>query len=416
VVGRSSHTLAHISRRSLLKGLGSAAALLLAGDTAPARPLFLVLANEPSQISSIEWIVYRTGRQRSDGQPEQRCAIRITCAGGAQGWADLASSVTADRDNARFIRDIAVGRSTTEHNAIWRQLHESGLSPAVLAGVDLALWDLVGRIEGKPAHALLGGRRESVEACASTGFNLANPQEYADFAVACKEKGLRACKVQPYVEWSTGPNGLPTTGFPDRDVAVYRAVREAVGPDYPLMADNACAYTFDQALRVGHLLDELGYKQWRSPMPESDDWLDRYTSLVTQIRTPVCAPRTNPDSHPARILWIAARACDIACMDVLHGGLTACLELASACEEAGIPLALPDIGPDSYPHLQLTAAGSETLIEYYEVSSPTRDPRTLPGRLTPEPTFDDQGRIPIPQAPGLGLDLDWKYIFTHRAA
>ncbi|OHB66304.1 MAG: hypothetical protein A2Y77_06640 [Planctomycetes bacterium RBG_13_62_9] len=404
VIRQSNHTLASRSRRSFLRDLGSAAAFLLAGDAALARPLLLILANGPSKIAALEWVVYATGRHRPDGQPEHRCAVRITCEDGAQGWADLADSVTPDRDTASLIRDALLARNPSEHSVIWRQLHDYDVSPAVLAGVDVALWDLLGRTEGKPVHALVGTRRQDVKACVSTGFDLAGPEEYAAAAAACKEKGLHGCKVQL------------RTGSPDRDIAVYKAVREAVGPDFPSMADSSSSYTYDQALRVGLLLDELAYKWWESPMPEGNEWRDRYTSLAAQVRTPICAPRTDPDSHLARVPWITAKACDVGAMDVLRGGFTACLEFAGSCEAAGIPLQLSNIGPDSYPHLQLIAATSEPLIEYFEVSSPARESPTLPGRLTPEPTFDEQGRVPIPQTPGMALDLDWKYIFTHRVA
>jgi len=150
-------------------------------------------------------------------------------------------------------------------------------------------------------------------------------------------------------------------------------------------------------------------------MPEDDGWRDRYASLAGQVRTPICAPTDNPDSYPARVLWIAAKACDIACMDALHGGLTACIELASACEAAGIPLELPSVGPDSYPHLQLIAATTSSLIEYFELPSPSQEPYVQPGRATPEPTCDEQGRVAIPQTPGMGIELDWRYIYTYRA-
>jgi L-alanine-DL-glutamate epimerase-like enolase superfamily enzyme len=391
-----------MNRRLFLKTLGSAGALLLAGKSAPARSLFVVGVEDSTGISSIEWALYETGRRKPDNQPERRCAVRITGMSGVQGWADLAGSTMPDPANMGLIRNVLLGRSTAEHNAIWRQLYEQGIPLGVLAAVDVAFWDLRGRLEGKPTHVLLGTRRQDVKVYASTGFNLGDPQAYAAYAVACKEKGTPACKVQPYI------------GSPDRDTAVYKAVRDAVGPDYPCMAGGSRAYAFDEALRIGRLLDDLAYKWYESPMPEDDAWRDRYASLAAQVKTPIGALATNPDSYPARVLWITAKACDIACMDALHGGLTACMELASACEAAGIPLDLPSIGPDSYPHLQLIAATDLSLIEYFEFPSPSREPFVQPGRLTPEPTCDVQGRVLIPQTPGMGIELDWRYIYTHR--
>jgi len=392
-----------MDRRSFLKALGSAGAFLLACDSASARSLFVLAVEDSSRISNIEWVLYDTGRRQPDNHPEHRCAVRVTGASGVQGWADLTGSTMPDHAAIGLIRDILLGRSTADHKMIWRQLYEQGIPLGVLAAVDVALWDLRGRLEGKPAHALLGTRREDVKVYASTGFNLGDPQTYAKYAATCKQEGVPACKIQPYI------------GSPDRDMAVYKAVRDAVGPDYPCMAGGSRTYTFDEALRIGRLLDDLTYKWYESPMPEDDGWRDRYISLAAQVRTPICTPAANPDSYPARVLWMTAKACDIACMDALHGGLTACVELASACDAAGIPLELPYVGPDSYPHLQLIAATAPSLIEYFDLPSPSREPYILPGRVTAEPTCDGQGRVAIPQTPGLGVELDWRYIYTHRA-
>jgi L-alanine-DL-glutamate epimerase-like enolase superfamily enzyme len=401
---RESRCQATLSRRSFLKSLTSAGVFVLAGGAAQARPLFIISSSGPSQIASVEWFLYETGRQQPDGKAQCRCAVRVTSTQGVQGWADFMDSVMPDRGTAVALRDLLLGRDLSDHASIWRQLYDQGTALGTLAALDVALWDLRGRLEGKPVHALLGTRRHNVKAHARTGLNLPDPKAYADYATTCKDKGLHGCKVQPYA------------GSPDRDMAAYQAVRDAVGPDFPCMADGLCSYAYDDALRVGRLLDELGYAWYESPMPETDDWLSRYATLTAELRTPICSPKTDPDSYPARVRWITAKACDISCMDVLHGGFTPCLELALACEDAGIPLRLPDLGPDSYPHLQLIATSPESLIEYMELSSSSQESRIPPGRATPDPTFDDQGLVAIPQAPGMGIELDWRYIVTHRVA
>jgi L-alanine-DL-glutamate epimerase-like enolase superfamily enzyme len=404
-----------MNRRSFLKIAGVTAAL---GNWAGARTLVLLNVSETAPISRIEWLVYETGRRAPAGGPEHRCVVRISTASGIPGWAEAPAWTLPDADAAASIRSALLDRDLTRRSAIWRELYEQGLPLGTLGIVDVALWDLQGRIEGKPVHALLGTQREKVKAYATTGFNLGDPGQYAEYALACKDKGVHGCKIRPHIEWGAGRNGLVDAGFPDRDVAVYRAVREAVGPDYACMADNFRTYTYDEALRVGRLLDDLGYEWYESPMPESDDWRDRYKTLASELKTPICAPETHPDSYPARVDWISAKACDISRMDVQLGGFTACLELALACEAAGIRLELHDIGPDSYPHLQLIGATPESLIKYVEMQDFVpllpQQIRTLPGRITPEPALDTQGYVAIPQTPGMGLELDWKYIHAHK--
>lgn len=412
----SQHTDGNMNRRRFLRLAGCAAGTWVLGKCAAAGRLVLVNTSETPRISRIEWIVYDTGLRGPDNRSRERCAVRITATSGVQGWADFPGWTTPDDEAARLIKDTLLGRDPDNHDNLWRQLYQDGLSLGTLGAVDVALWDLRGRIENKPVHALLGTKRQKAKTYMTTGFNLGEPAEYAEHAVACKESGVHGIKVHPYIEWGAGTGGPANAGSPGKDMNAYNAVREAVGPDYPCMADNYGTYTLDQALRVGRLLDELDYAWYESPMPEGDEWLDRYVTLTKELKTPVCAPETHPGSYADRLSWIESAACDICRIDVHLGGFTACLELALACEAAGIPLELHSVGPDAYPHLQLIGATTESLIQYLEILSLSREARLQPGRATLEPVFDEQGYVAIPNTPGMGLELDWKYIFTHRVS
>jgi len=384
------------------------------GNYAAARSLVLLSVPDTTTISAVEWFVYGTGLRGPDDRPDRRCAVRITAEPGIHGWADVPASMMPGPERAASIRGRLLGREIDWPNAVWRELYENGLPLGTLGAVDVALWDLLGRVEDKPVHALLGAQRQKVKAYATSAFNLGDPTQYAQYAQSCQQARFHGCKIHPYFESGIGATGSPGIGFADRDMAVYQAVREAVGPDFACMADNSGAYTFDEALRVGRLLDDLQYEWYESPMPETDSWQQRYIDLAGQLKTPVCAPEAHPDSYPARVSWLAARACDIGRIDVHQGGFTPCLELAVACEALGVPLELHDVGLDAYPHLQLIGATSESLIKYAETSSFSRTIRTHPGRATPEPVPDAEGYLSIPQTPGMGLELDWQHIFAHR--
>jgi len=410
------HTTGRMGRRSFLKAAGCAAGTLALGHRALARRLLLVATGETSRISQVEWVVYETGLQDLGGEPQRRSAVRVTTTSGVQGWSDFESWTAPDSQTARLIKDILLGQDPASHDNIWRQLYQEGISFGTLGAVDVALWDLRGRIENQPVHALLGAKRQKAKSYVSTGFNLGEPSAYVEFASACKAKQVHGVKIQPYVEGGVAVNSLPDTAFPEKDMEAYAAVREAVGPAFACMAGGPAAYTFDQALRVGRLLDNLAYAWYQSPMPENDEWIDRYAALAGELRTPVCAPEAKAGSYESRLAWIEKRACDISCIDVHHGGFTACVQLASACESKGVPLELHNIGPDAYPHLQLIGATDETLIKHVEMLSLVQETSTLPGRVTPETTFDEQGYVAIPQTPGMGIELDWKYIFTHRVS
>lgn len=410
----SPNTDGHLSRRRFLKAASYTAGAGALGSTALARRLVLIDASGVEQISKIEWVPYDTGLRGPDERSIERCAVRITTTAGAQGWADVSIWAAPDHETALAISDTLRGQSPASHPNLWRQFYEQGLALGTLGAIDVALWDLRARIAGQPVHALLGTQREMVKTYLSTGFNLGEPALYAQYAGQAKDKGIGGIKIQPYIEWDTGTDGPSDTGFPDKDMAVHNAVREAVGADYPCMVDNHGVYTYDQALRVGRLLDDLDYAWYQSPMPETEEWINRYVALAKALRTPLCAPETYPGAYESRIVWIDRKACDIARISVQLGGFTACLQLALACQSAGVRLELHNVGPDAYPHLQLMGATSESLIRHLELLSLPRDNHVLPGRATPEPAIDANGQILIPQTPGMGVELDWTYIFAHK--
>ena len=410
----SRYTGGRMDRRGFLKTAACVAGSWTLSHCANAERLVIVATGDSEQISRIEWIRYDTGLRDTDDQTHQRCAVRLTTTGGAQGWADLAIATAPDEQTATLISDALLGRDPADHSSLWRQLYQQGLNLGTLAAVDVALWDLRGRMAGKSVHALLGTTRQRSKTCLNTSFNFGEAADYAQLAQQCQAAGVGAVKVQPYVEWGAGRDGLTDAGFPDKDMTTYSAVREAVGTDYPCIADNQNAYTYDEALRVGRLLDDLNFAWYESPMPETEEWFDRYVALAGELRTPICGPETYPDAYQPRVTWIEQQACDVARIGIYHGGFTACLQLASACEQAGIALTLPDVSPGAYPYLQLIGATSEALVPYFEIASLNRESNTLPGRSTPEPVLDNAGYIAIPQTPGMGVELDWRYIVRHR--
>jgi len=397
-----------IHRRRFLKAAGCVASLGALNGSAIAKRLVLVETSGSEQISRVEWIPYQTDQRGPQEQAQQRCAVRITTTHGAQGWSDWSIEALADNDTTLQIGDILLGQSPDDHANLWRRLYEEGVPLVTLGAVDVALWDLRGRMAGKPVHALLGTQRDRARTYLSTGFNLGEPAAYADYAGKAKDKSIGGIKVQPYVEWDTD------AAFPDKDMAAYSAVRQAVGDEWPCMADNQGVHSFDDALGIGRLLDDLGYAWYESPMPETEASIDQYIALAKELRSPICAPESLGGAYQSRLGWIDRQACDIARISVHQGGFTASLELAIACENAGVGLELHNVGPDAYPHLQLIGATSEDVVGYAEITSLANETDPLPGRATSGPIYDADGEIAVPQTPGMGLELDWRYIFSHR--
>lgn len=348
------------------------------------------------KIVQVEWTEYDQRRDKTQGTPRGWLVVRIVADDGAEGVCDLPlwhrnQCGAAERQR---ITEAIQGRNPLDREGIWNDLYARKLSLPVISYADVALWDMAGRMAGKPVHALLGTKRNRIVVYKSTPFNVGPPEAYAEDAAKTQAQGFRGYKIHPYRDWH-GPNDA------EKDVPVYRAVREAVGPDWPLMCDNYWSYDYGQAVRVGHVLEELNYAWYESPMPENDEWLERYVRLCAEFRIPICAPETAEGAHDVRIRWIEAGATDMGRLDVFYGGFTSCWKVAQECERRGI---LMDLHCDLWPHLQVFGATTEQTIPYMEGYGGTM-----------RYDLDADGCITLPQEPGMGYRLDWDFIRGSRA-
>ena len=154
-----------------------------------------------------------------------------------------------------------LGRDPLERERIYNDLKRGlrkhdrmGMGP-----VDIALWDIAGKLYDAPVSQLLGGYRRTLPAYASTyhgddNGGLSTPEAFGEFAARCRAMGYPAFKIHG---WSAGPIS--------REVATVLETRRAVGDEMDLMLDPACEYnTWADALKVGLACDEPGTCGWRT--------------------------------------------------------------------------------------------------------------------------------------------------------
>jgi L-alanine-DL-glutamate epimerase-like enolase superfamily enzyme len=345
------------------------------------------------RLSDVEWLDYDTGKRRN-GEPVYRCVLRVTSEQGERGWSLWRSTGLEERPH---VEQLLAGADVCAHEEAWQLLYEAGISLPMVSAVDVALWDLHGRAEHKPVHALLGGtKRDSIRAYRSTHFNEGSPKDYAEDALRRREQGFHGYKIHPTHndQWEPGK----AEGDIETDIAIYRAVRDAVGadPGFVLMTDNYHTYDYEESVRVGRVLEGLGYLWYESPMFERAEDMENYVRLCSELEIPVCAPETNDGGHMSRLKWMEAGACDINRIDFWYGGITSCWIVAQACRKEGMPL---DLHTGHYSHLQVMGATAEETIPYFEHYA-----------VSDGVELRDDGRIPIPQTPGVGMEPDWDYV------
>jgi L-alanine-DL-glutamate epimerase-like enolase superfamily enzyme len=199
----------------------------------------------------------------ADGMPDQfmcNTILKLTTKGGLEGVAGavMCSSHAFDRSIAETLRYLLpeiLDRSALEREALWFRLRSlnTPLVPQAMSLIDIALWDMAGKLAQLPLYRLLGGARDRVPAYASTPL-LADAKAYVDYCAARLEEGYSAVKFHCWCE-------------PSRDVPMVETVRRAIaGKRLALMLDVEQRYTRDQALSAARRLEPLGRAWFEAPL------------------------------------------------------------------------------------------------------------------------------------------------------
>jgi len=369
----------------------------------------------------------RTARD-SDGHahpgPERivtNACLTITADDGIEGHIIAPCATVSEPILDTFIRPALLGADPMRTAQLWHRLYKaqrgSGalLTDKVLAAVEMALWDLSGRAAGQPVWKLLGGCRDRILAYGSTMCGddleggLATPEDYARFAGwLVEERGYRAVKLHT---WMPPIPGAPNVQM---DYTACAAVREAVGPDIPLMLDPNHWYSRADSLWLGRKLEELGFLWMEECMEEAS--LSSYKWLSGNLpRLNILGPETMTGKYWTRAEWAAGGACDMLRTGVWDvGGIGPALKCAHIAEGFGMSCEVHGTGAGN---LAVCAAIPNTT--YYErgLLHPFLDYDAPPAYLRRvDDEMDAEGFVHLRDTPGLGQDIDHDYIDAHLAA
>ena len=331
--------------------------------------------------------------------PDQKMAlilVRVWDTDGASGLGACQSYSDYDFDRSAYesIRALApriIGRESLDHEARWQDLqtHVQPAAPGAIAAIDIALWDLKGRVAGLPLHRLLGGAKSEIEAYAST-------PEFEDIPAYFKhidELASAGYKAIKFHAWNV----------PARDLELLRATHREYGASgLVFMHDAENRYDRHSAMQVALAMQEMDYRWFEAPLTDYD--IDGYCMLrerchipivphglwLTDIREIGQALRRQP--------WDAVR------FDVCQvGGLTPAVKISGLAAAYGLP-----VEPQSWGYTFIQAPALALALglgqaTYFESPTPFQ-----PYEFATEPIRpDSRGLVRASDAPGLGLDADW---------
>ena len=331
----------------------------------------------------------------------QTALVKITTDQGIIGWGE-AHAPAAPAVHAKVITDllapILIGQDARNIGPLWDRMYSSqrlrgyatGFFTESIAGVDIALWDILGKFVGVPLYQLLGGKyRDSIPTYGGGG----SPEE----ALKAMEAGFHAVKMG----FSKGPGS--------EDFERVIKISEAVGAKGQLLVDSLGAFKLHEAISVGRKLDELGNIGWFEDalMPEDTN---SYPILTESIDTAVCVGETLCNRFQYRDLF-AERGADVVNPDVSRaGGVTECKRIADMADSFGI-LWSPHVSSGLPPYVAASihlavATPNAVIMEAGNIHNSTDISGSRGNVLLKEPLEFEAGVAMVPERPGLGIEFD----------
>jgi len=339
------------------------------------------------------------------------CVVRVHTDAGITGIAEIDSEPTVVRaiveapvahTKSRGLRSVLLGEDAGDIERLWDRMYDAtyhfgrrGAAIHAISGIDIALWDIKGKAEGKPVVELLGGKRRDRIKAYGTVYPLGRTPDEArvnlDRALAM---GLRAIKIVADPHWA---DDLEATS------RLIRAARDHVGPGIDLMVDAATAWErAEQGVPLLPLFRECGMAWLEAPLPLDD--IAGHAAFAGQ-GVPIGGGDMGLTTRFEFLDILDRGRCDIAQPDItMVGGYTEMLRLAREVEARGKRIVTHGYKTNLLVAINLHFLASRAAEEPCEYST-SRSP--LRWELTHErfPIGPD-GRIEVPAGPGLGVTID----------
>ena len=358
------------------------------------------------KITDVQTIRLRA-RIPTDGQVFSRSGVRSTRSttlvrvdtdegisgiGSASGNGELIEVIVA-----KVIKPLLVGMDPTEIDTIWdkayvrgghKEFGTRGIGVVALSGVDMALWDILGKAHGVPLYQLLGGKCRDKVPVYATALYPEEPSKVARRARGFADQGFHGVKIK--------------VGFDlDQDIRIVRAVREELGKDFIVMTDANQGYSVDVALKASDAFAACGAYWLEEPLFVED--IQGHAILREKSKTPI-AIGENLHMCYAFENFIMRGAVDFIQPDVARaGGITEIRKITALAARHKVPVSFHTWGDGVAlaASVHLSAALKDCIVMELDY---TYNP--LRKELLREPFKVQNGFLIPPERPGLGIELD----------
>lgn len=316
----------------------------------------------------------------------------ISGIGSASGNGELIELIVA-----KVIKPLIIGIDASDIEAIWdkayvrgghKEFGSRGIGVVAFSGLDIALWDILGKVHGVPVYQLLGGKCRDKVPVYATALYPEEPSKAARRARALAEQGFHGVKIK--------------VGFDlDQDIRIVRAVRDELGKNFTIMTDANQGYSIDVALKAADAFADFGAYWLEEPLFVED--IEGHAILRERGGTPI-AVGENLHTHYAFENFIVRDAVDFIQPDVARaGGISETRTITALASRHQIPVSFHTWGDGVAlaASVHLSAALENCIVMELDYTyNPLRE------ELLREPFKVQDGYLLPPEAPGLGIELD----------
>jgi L-rhamnonate dehydratase len=370
------------------------------------------------KITNVEGIILRLPvRQAIADGTQDDLLIRIETDEGITGYGEVDTSpevgkavIDAEMSHGTCygLREVLLGQDPFDVEQIWETMYRKtnyygrlGVAMHAMSGVDMALWDIMGKASGKPVHKLLGGSYCSDVRAYASFLMPYSVQEVRDTVHRYVAEGFTAVKL------GYGPLGKEVR----KDVELAAAAKEAAGADVEVMIDIGHGYSLKQALQAAREFEAMGIFWMEEPLPPED--IEGYRRLCDSTSLRIAAGEQDAGRWTfRRLIWEAGL--DVLQPDISRaGGLTEAKRIAYMAHEANrlcVPHAFrTGVLVAACLHL-IAAIPNSAFLEFSVTESPLRR------ELLMAPFNAVKGRVAVPDQPGLGIEINPETVSRYALA
>ena len=335
------------------------------------------------------------------------CIVKVTLEDGTYGWGEGYGPAGVVKAGIEFFTPFLLGKDALGHEVLWQEMYRrsldyarSGSLQAALSAIDVALWDIKGKLLNQPVSVLLGGIKNPVIEPYATGLYFTRVDNLEELlveeALLYKSQGFKATKMKV---------GLGI----EEDIKYVAAIRKAIGPGMRLMIDSNHAYSYKEALELSRKVEKYDISWFEEPVSPED--YDGYRRLRENTTIPIAGGECEYLKFGFKRLF-ENDCVDIAQPDICAtGGLTEAKRIATLAQA---------YNKDVVPHTWGTWIAISAAVHFVGNldKNPGRMYNDLPtmeldrteNALRDEVTMSEiivkNGLLNVPNSPGLGVDVD----------